>query len=403
MRTAEHARVAVAAPAAGLDLLAHLPAGGSAWLHRGEGWLGWSPAGAPVSVTVGTGSPRLTAAWDRLGPLLGAPESAGVAFLSATFDLDAPGSRLTVPAAAARLADGRLTLRGATGALPDEQPPIPPPGRVTYAGSTLPELDWLAAVDAAVRELEDPDAALEKVVLARDLLVRTAAPLDPAVLARRLAARFPTCFTFVHEGLVGATPELLVRRTGIEVDALVLAGSASRGTTAEDDRQVGAALRASAKDRAEHHHAVRSVRAALAPHCPALEVEAEPHLLRLANVQHLATRVRGRLAEPTTTLLHLADDLHPTAAVCGTPTGAALARIHDLEGMDRGRYAGPVGWVDAAGDGELGIALRCAELTSAGARLFAGAGIVAGSRPEAELEETRLKLAAMRSALEGTP
>lgn len=403
MSTAAHVEAARSVPAGDVDLLAHLPSGGSAWVHRGEGWLGWPTGDVTPDPGIGPGSQRLAAAWEWLEPVLRHPRGAGVAFLSATFDPEAGGSRVTVPPAAARLHGGRLELRGDAEALPPEQPPVPSPGRVTYAGSTLPELEWLAAVDAAVRELEDPQAALVKVVLARDLLVRTPSPLDAAVLARRLAARFPTCFTFVHEGLVGATPELLVRRSTTQVDALVLAGSAPRGGAADEDRRLGGALLASEKDRAEHHHAVASVRTALGPLCAALEVEPEPHLLRLANVQHLATRVSGRLPDPGTTLLHLADALHPTAAVCGSPTPAALQRIRRLEGMDRGRYAGPVGWVDGVGDGELGIALRCAELTPGGARLFAGAGIVAGSRPEGELEETRLKLAAMRSALEDGP
>lgn len=380
------------------DLAAHLPPGGAGWFYEGEGLLGW---GASHEVAVGTGANRLGAAWSALGPLLADPDGAGVAFCSATFDPASSGSRLTVPASAARLRAGTLELRGTERALPARRPPIPPPGRVTYAGSTLPELDWLAAVDTTVHELQDPAAPLEKVVLARDLLVRTAAPLDPAVLARRLAARFPTCFTFVHEGLVGATPELLVGRSGSAVRALVLAGSAARGAGADEDRHLGSRLLASAKDRSEHQHAVDSVRTALRGRCTSLQVDAEPHLLRLANVQHLATHVRGRLTPPAPTLLHLADALHPTAAVCGTPTVPAMERIQALEGMDRGRYAGPVGWVDATGDGELGIALRCAELRPGGARLFAGCGIVAGSRPEAELEETRLKLAAMRAALEG--
>ncbi|MGH8930077.1 MAG: isochorismate synthase, partial [Egibacteraceae bacterium] len=176
------------------------------------------------------------------------------------------------------------------------------------------------------------------------------------------------------------------------------AGSAARGADPGEDARLGEALRASAKNRSEHQLAVDSVRAALDPLCASLDVDAEPWLLQLGNVQHLATSVRGTLHRPVRSL-DLAGALHPTAAVCGTPTTIALDHIRDLEGMDRGRYAGPVGWTDARGDGEWAIALRCAEVAGARARLFAGAGIVAGSLPEFELEETRLKLLAMQSAL----
>jgi menaquinone-specific isochorismate synthase len=197
---------------------------------------------------------------------------------------------------------------------------------------------------------------------------------------------------------VGATPELLIRRRGASVESLVLAGTARRAAVEADDAAVGAELLSSAKDNREHEFAVDSVALVLAGVCDDLTVDDGPFLLKLANVQHLATRVRGRLAEPLSAL-ELAGRLHPTAAVCGTPRAEAEGLIRRLEGMERGRYAGPVGWVDAAGDGEFGIALRCAEVNGARARLFAGNGIVADSRPEAELEETRLKLRAMQSAL----
>jgi len=225
-------------------------------------------------------------------------------------------------------------------------------------------------------------------------------PLDPRALVHRLAERFPDCFAFACRGLVGATPELLIRRTGQVVQSVPLAGSARRGRGPGEDARLGQALLDSEKDRAEHQLAVDSVWEALQPLCARLEADAEPWVLRLDNVQHLATRFDGVLARPMASL-DLAGALHPTAAVCGTPTAAALDRIRALERMDRGRYAGPVGWTDAHGDGEWGIALRCAEVNGPRARLFAGAGIVTGSLPEGELEETRLKLRAMQSALEG--
>jgi menaquinone-specific isochorismate synthase len=236
-------------------------------------------------------------------------------------------------------------------------------------------------------------------VLARDRLVYGDAAFDPPALVRRLRSRFPTCHTFHVDGLVGASPEMLIRRRGDHIDSVVLAGTAPRGDDPRTDARLGDELLASTKDLREHRPAVASVREALTPVTASLTVEPTPSLLRLANVQHLATRVDGTLAAPVS-VLSLAGRLHPTAAVGGTPRAAALRLIAELETIDRQRYAGPVGWVDAAGDGEFAIALRCAQLDGARARLFAGAGIVAGSLPEAELEETRLKLRAMQSAFD---
>jgi menaquinone-specific isochorismate synthase len=187
----------------------------------------------------------------------------------------------------------------------------------------------------------------------------------------------------------------------------VLAGTAARGAGA-DDARLATALATSAKDRAEHALAVDSLVGALRPYCSSLSVPEEPDLLTLANVRHLATEVAGVQrsagARGRAGLLELVSAVHPTAAVGGTPTPEAVALIAELEGMDRGRYAGPVGWLDARGDGEFGLALRCAELTGTegtSARLFAGCGIVAGSRPAAELAETQAKFAAVQAALEG--
>jgi menaquinone-specific isochorismate synthase len=243
---------------------------------------------------------------------------------------------------------------------------------------------------------------LRKVVLARDLFATATEPIDARVLLRRLAARYPDCFTFACDGMVGATPELLVRRAGREVSALVLGGTAPRGGDAARDEVLGAELLASAKNNEEHAYAVASIRDALGPLCDSLEVEAQPGLLKFPNLQHLGTQVRGTLAdsEKPKSALALAAAVHPPAAVCGTPTSAALELIRDLEHMDRQRYAGPVGWVDAEGNGEWGIALRCAQLSGRTARLFAGCGIVAGSEPAAEFAETLVKFQPMRGALE---
>lgn len=388
------------------DLLTLLPPDARrdavAWLHEGAGFVGWGEA---ARHDPGTGAGRFASAAAAVASLLDGADPHAVAIASFTFDADAAGSFVRVPAVLARSGPHGVTV---TAAAPADAATLPLPvhrlperataDRVRFAGASVPDLLWLDAVAAATRLIDKDE--LRKVVLARDHAVWSKAPFDARVLAARLAARFPGCFTFIAEELVGASPELLVRRSGNTVESLVLAGSAARGDDDAQDRDRGEALLASAKDRDEHTYAVASVRDVLAARCTALTVDAEPHLLRLQNVQHLATRVRGTLVEPLPTALELAGALHPTAAVGGTPTDAALAVIATLEGMERGRYTGPVGWVNAAGDGEFAIALRCAELSGARARLFAGSGIVAASLPEAELEETRIKLRAMQSAFE---
>jgi menaquinone-specific isochorismate synthase len=334
----------------------------------------------------------------------GDPDLPGpVAFASLTFDLAAAGSVLVIPRTVVRRRDGRawLTVVGDRPVadddlrLPDPPPAPRPSTRVRYAGASAAEIAWLDAVDRAVRRIRAGD--VEKVVLARDRLVYSDEPFDLGALVTRLRERFPDCYTFRVAGLVGASPELLIRRSGDRLGSLVLAGTARRGAGDADDQRIGDDLMASAKDLAEHRLAVASVRATLEPLTARLDVEDTPHLLRLANVQHLATSVTGTLLSPVDALA-LAERLHPTAAVGGTPTARALELIAELETIDRGRYAGPVGWVDAAGDGELAIALRCAQIDGARGRLFAGAGIVGDSLPESELEETRLKLRAMQSA-----
>jgi menaquinone-specific isochorismate synthase len=210
---------------------------------------------------------------------------------------------------------------------------------------------------------------------------------------------YPDCWTFSVDGLVGATPELLIRREDDRVTSRVLAGTVHRSSDAGRDGALALALLGSDKDQEEHSYAVESVAMALASHCTDLRVPARPFVLRLANVQHLATDVSGELVDSAPALA-LAASLHPTAAVCGTPTERAKHVIREIEGMDRGRYSGPVGWIDSNGDGEFGIALRCANVESpTSLRLFAGCGIVAGSTSAAEVAESNAKLSAMRKAL----
>jgi isochorismate synthase len=244
---------------------------------------------------------------------------------------------------------------------------------------------------------------LRKVVLARTIEVTADRALDPRLLASRLRAVDPDAYTFAaptDEGvLVGASPELLVSRRGREVRSNPLAGSAPRSGDAEEDRANADALIGSSKEQEEHAIVVEAIAETLRPFCEELTWDPEPVLRETPNVWHLSTRFRGALREPSPTALDLVAALHPTPAVAGEPREAALAIIEELEPFDRGRYAGPVGWVDAEGDGEWAIALRCAELRGGRAILYAGAGIVSGSEPARELDETERKFRAFLDAL----
>jgi len=389
------------------ELLHLLPdAAPLAWLRHGDGLIGWGEA---ARFEAGLGADRFGRAeawWAEMCRTLdvvdgvGLPGSGAVAFGSFTFDAASPGSVLVVPQTVLGRRGGRswLTTVGAGASALSPAVPPPSPERVRYADGSLSAIAWQDSVRAAVAAIRA--GRLEKVVLSRDLVATSDTDLDPRFLLQRLATRFPACWTFACAGLVGSTPELLVRREGARVQSGVLAGSVRRGRDAAEDAELGAWLLASAKDAQEHAISVRSVSEVLAPHCTQLDVPARPRLLQLANVQHLATDITGLLTDGAT-VLGLVGDLHPTAAVCGTPTEVAAGLITALEGMDRGRYTGPVGWTGADGDGEWGIALRCAELAGPSARLFAGCGIVADSDADAELAEAQVKLAAMRDALEG--
>jgi len=390
------------------DLVACLPHPDVvAWLRGGDGLVGWGEA---ARLTLPAGADRFAAgqAWLRelfdaavVTDEVGLPGTGPVAFGSFTFDPACDGSVLVVPAAVLGRRDGQAwmtTISGGAGAgLATASTPVTAPAEVRWSDGSQTAPQWQNAVAAAVARIRAGE--LRKVVLARDLHAVASAPLDMRLLLARLTARHPGSYTFACAGLTGATPELLVRRVGQEVSSLVLAGTAARGGTPAEDQALSAALLASAKDAEEHRYAVDSVREALGPLCARLELAAEPELLRLPDVQHLATPVHGTLAGDASALA-LAAALHPTAAVCGTPTPAALELIRELEGMDRGRYTGPVGWVDSRGSGEWGIALRCGEIAGARARIFAGGGIVAGSDPAAELAEAQAKFRPMRLALE---
>jgi isochorismate synthase len=283
-----------------------------------------------------------------------------------------------------------------TPVLRDVEPAPVLPERVTVQATQAAD-DWCAAVVAgrdAVRAGE-----LRKVVLARQLVVESDRPFDRRGVLRRLAAAFPGCVLAAVDGFVCASPETLVSRHDDVVRSHPLAGTAPRGGDPTADARLAAGLLASAKDRAEHQVTIDFVHQTLLPWCSFLDEEAEPSVVGVANVQHLGTMVEGQLSDPAPSVLEMVEALHPTPAVGGDPRDAAIALIARLETGDRGRYAGPVGWVDGAGNGSWAVGIRSAELTGTTATLWAGVGIVADSDPVAELEETRAKLQAMLGTL----
>ena len=332
------------------------------------------------------------------------PGTGPVAFGSISFSADSPsGAALVVPQVLVGRRGRRwwLTTVAVDGQLPPPVAPAPQeapaaPTDVAFADGALSGADWSGAVAAAVARIAAGD--LDKVVLARDLVVDAQAPIDARSVLQRLAERYDNTWVFAVDGLVGATPELLVRREKGLVTSRVLAGTIRRTGDDAHDLALAASLARSSKDLEEHEYAVRSVADALAPHCSSMNVPEAPFVLHLSNVMHLATDVAGVLTDDVTSLA-LAASLHPSAAVCGTPTEVADAAITDLEHMDRARYAGPVGWMDGAGDGEWGIALRSGEVDGRTVRLFAGCGIVASSDPAAELAEAQAKFVPVRDAV----
>lgn len=283
--------------------------------------------------------------------------------------------------------------------------PQPLAAAATLHTGSLSEEAWMAAVEAGVAEIRT--GALEKLVLARDVVATVPTGVNAAQVLRELAERYRECWTYGVDGLVGATPEMLIQVEGRTAQARVLAGTLDRRDAhGEDGIPMDYATRVlagSEKQRHEHDIAIQSLTTQLAPFSEAMNAHDEPFILELPNVWHLASDVKAELAEVeghVPTCLALINALHPTAAVCGTPTDVAGALIRKLEHLDRGPYAGPVGWLDAAGNGEWGIALRGAVIESRNSvRLYAGCGIVEGSQPEAELAETWAKFRPMLESL----
>ncbi|RLP71261.1 isochorismate synthase [Mycetocola reblochoni] len=328
---------------------------------------------------------------------VGLPGTGLVAFGTFAFDdSSAERSVLIVPRLIVGTAEGRtwvtrIRLGDAADGSPELQPrAIGPEYRIGFLPGTPGPDGYRAAVAEGVRRIAE--GGLDKVVLARQVHGRLPAGADLRRALGDLALSYPECWTFAVDGMLGASPETLVRVVDGRVSTRVLAGSAARGADADADRAAADGLRTSPKNTSEHDFAVRSALAALAPHGEELTTGEGVFALKLPNLWHLATDITGRIGDGSGSL-DLLGALHPTAAVAGTPRADALATIHELEGFDRGRFAGPVGWVGAGGEGEWAIALRCAQLGADGAiTASAGAGIVAASDPDAELAETRMKL-----------
>ena len=390
-----------------VDLLP--PDSPAAWLRRGEGIVAWGEAARYEA----EGPDRFTDAvdwWRSVSEAavvrdeVAVPGTGLICVGSFGFADDPGDSVLIVPrvVVGTRGEHSWVTVIGV-----DELSPLPelvshaevnPPRNVTFADGAMSGTAWEVVVDQAVTRIGAGE--LEKVVLARDLVATADADIDVRWPLRRLAEQYEMCWTFHVDGLFGATPEMLVRRERGLVTSRVLAGTIRRTGDDEHDLALAGQLARSSKDLEEHEYAVRSVAESLAPHCSSMNVPEVPFVLHLPNVMHLATDVAGVVHDSDgATVLELAAALHPSAAVGGTPTKVAVEMIAEIEGMDRGRYAGPVGWMDSHGDGEFGIALRSAEIAGNRVRLFAGCGIVADSDPEAELAEAQAKFLPVRDAL----
>lgn len=390
------------------DLLDLLPSPDDSltWVHQGEGIVGWGEAArfepsGPDRFRQATDWWREFTAGVDVADDVGLPGSGLVAFVSMAFADDPGDSVLVVPEVIVGRRDGVTWVTEITSSPAGVHPvrPVHSPTSISYSTGQLSVTAYRDAVAGAVARLRASE--LDKVVLAHDLIATVPAdggPVDPRYLLHGLADRYPNCWVFSVAGLVGATPEMLLERHGDTVSARVLAGTVWPRDDMDADA-LAASLLASTKNQEEHRYAVESVAATLAPFCTSLTVPPAPEVLRLRNVLHLATHVHGTLADDVS-LLTLTGAAHPTAAVGGTPRDAAVALIAELERMDRGRYSGPVGWIDRDGNGEFGIALRCAQVDGHSVRLFAGCGIVADSDPDTEVVEAAAKMVPMRDALE---
>jgi menaquinone-specific isochorismate synthase len=432
--------------AADVDLLAAAGSDGVLWQHEGFGLAGRGvalrielPRGLTDAAAV-AGVAASLAAISR-GDDFAGPGTGAVALGALPFVRDAPGSLVvprvvigrrdseawitTITGAGDRPSAARLADRMAADALGGFADPRPAPSQFTLT-SVMDHDDWGRLVAGAVARIDDGE--LGKVVLARQIDVTANRPFVTSDVLSRLLALYPTCMVFRVDGFLGASPELLIERRGAHVASHPLAGTIGRSGDLATDEALIAGLLASPKERREHAYVIEGLRRTLGPLCESLDIPDKPTVLELRNVSHLATRLTGVLSavpgvpagthsghgrgqsespggEPAhpgprvPTALQLVAEVHPTPAVGGTPTDEAVAYIGKVEGFDRGRYAGPVGWMDARGDGSWAIGLRSAHVDGDHASMYAGVGVVAGSRPRAELQETQLKLQALLAAL----
>ena len=388
-----------------LDLLA-LSGRDGVLLERAR--VGLAGRGRACEVAIAHADAALTAI--EVDDEVQAPGTGAVAFGALPFQAD-PASPLVVPEGVwGRAEDGTrwvTTIQPADAEPADadalcrvrpSSPPAPP--AEVRVRPVRPAAWWCDRVAEATKAMAGagPDG-LRKVVLAREVVVEADRPIDRSVVLERLRRSYPGCFLFHVDGFLGASPELLVSRSGDVVRAQPMAGTAPRGGDPAADARLAAGLIASTTYRHEHQITIDMVHDTLLPWCSYLDYEAEPSVVGVANVQHLATLVEGRLSQPAPSILELVTALHPTPAVNGLPRALAQQWIQQHEGFDRGHYGGTVGWVDGHGNGTWAVSIRCAEIHGCEARLYAGNGIVAGSDPATELAETQVKLQAMLSAL----
>ncbi|MGD8194525.1 isochorismate synthase [Herbiconiux sp. P18] len=371
------------------------------WLRKGQGIAGIGEAlrlefSGPTRMIDACAVWKEVVSAARVTDPVALPGSGLVAFGTFAFADDSSAtSTLIVPRVIVGKRDGRhwvtkVRVEGVDEPLPVASArPLGPEYRLTLMPGEVTADDFRASVDAAVQRITAQE--LSKVVLARDLVGHLPAGADLRRPLTDLALGYPDCWTYAVDGFIGSSPETLVRVSHGTVSARVLAGTTSRGADAAADHDQAVALATSPKDLDEHGFAVTSVVAALRPHSRSLATSEVPFTLKLPNLWHLASDVEGVLSDGSTSL-DLIAALHPTAAVAGTPTDTALRVIGELEPFDRGRYAGPVGWVGADGDGEWAVALRSAQVDEAGdITAYAGCGIVADSVPEREYLETKMK------------
>jgi menaquinone-specific isochorismate synthase len=394
------------------SLLDSLPGEPTTFIRHGDGLVGWGEA-ARLTATGARRFQQLATAWQDLiekaeiTDQVNLPGSGLVAFGSIAFaDSSETESVLIIPKVTIGSRDGRYWMTRIDGAEIPGSAGNPfdayePAGAVVDQGvQLLTGTQTLAGFEQSVEDaLKAIEAGtVEKVVLARDLEARIPDGFDLRGPLRKLAERYPSCWVYSVDGCFGASPELLVRVSHKQVSARVLAGTAGRGTDPAVDQAIGEALANSHKNLAEHTFAVDSMVRALEPFCDHVDADQTPFAMPLPNVWHLASDVHGVL-KGNSSVLDLAAAIHPTAAVAGTPREASLELIEELEPFDRGRYAGPVGWIGADGDGEWAIALRGAQITGDVVRAFAGCGIVSESDPASEAAETELKFKPIVDAL----